>query len=166
MSPNIEVSMPSAFSLLIWMVIIFSYSSMLTIFGSFIFNNSNPKLSACFSSNVSLTPCIEILLYSSFTVVKRYWTCSATPLVASQVLQNTAYFADFSGSCSETEVSEQLYCMSYTLLALYRANAESLPLLQLNTAFSMFIWQFVPIFLGQKNPPSSSAGSCVIFLQI
>ena len=37
------------------------------------------------------------------------WTCSATPLVASQVLQNTEYFADFSGSCSETEVSEQLY---------------------------------------------------------
>ena len=36
------------------------------------------------------------------------WTCSATLLVASQVLQNTAYFADFSGSCSETEVSEQL----------------------------------------------------------
>jgi len=41
-----------------------------------------------------------------------YWTCSTTPLVAEQVLQNTLYFAIFSGSCSETEVSEQLYCRS------------------------------------------------------
>jgi hypothetical protein len=30
-------------------------------------------------------------------------------LVVSQVLQNAPYFAVFSGSCSETEVSKQLY---------------------------------------------------------
>jgi len=36
------------------------------------------------------------------------WACSVTPLVTEQASQNTAYFAAYSGSCSETEVSEQL----------------------------------------------------------
>jgi predicted amidophosphoribosyltransferase len=49
-------------------------------------------------------------LLEAGTPSQRYhWTCSTTRLVAEQVLQNAQHFAVLSGSCSETEVSEQLY---------------------------------------------------------
>jgi hypothetical protein len=40
-----------------------------------------------------------------------YWTCSITRLVIEQVLAKCSAFCFFSGCCSETEVSEQLYSL-------------------------------------------------------
>jgi hypothetical protein len=43
-------------------------------------------------------------------------------LVVSQVLQNAPPFAVYSGSCSETEVSEQLYLVSFENSSFYKLN--------------------------------------------